>query len=399
MTSALPEDYENISPDDVFIPVIGLTGSGKSRFISLCIGEEYDENDDSDAPLPGATGFKVHSFEHCGRTVHLIDTPGFDQPGREDHEVLQECVYWLSKSFEAGIKVTGMVYTYPIDLMRLPGSARRALQMFKAMCGIQNAPSTVMATTMWDKVERDVGEERVDTLAEEQDFWGDFYDAGSHILPVLSDQRSALKIISLILGSSSGLTLQIQKQMLVEKMMLHQTDAGKVLYGNIMTEKHALEDEIDEIKRSMQEQLGQAARQDQVLRLEEMARAKNDKLETRVAAVQEIQKTKDDLTVMWDIRVRDDMRRMRLELLRNQEHLQDLEDSLAGRATNGAYQERKEREELERELKRMRKKVEMLQKENRFGATAGVLLTGGKVVGGGLGVAAAIIPLVACCIM
>ncbi|KAK3319992.1 hypothetical protein B0T19DRAFT_276689 [Cercophora scortea] len=385
------------SPDDVFIPIIGLTGSGKSSFISLCMGEEYDENED--VPLPGATGFKVHSFKHSsGRTVHLIDTPGFDQPGREDHEVLQECVYWLSKSFEAGIKVTGMVYTYPIDLMRLPGSARRALQMFKAMCGIQNAPSTVMATTMWDKVEREVGEERVDTLAEEQDFWGDFHDAGSRILPVLSDQRSALKIVNLIISSSTGLTLQIQQQMILDKMMLHQTDAGKILYGNIMTEKHNLEEEIDEIKRSMQEQLVQA-RQDQVRELEEMARAKHDKLETRVAAVQEIQKTNNDLTVMWDIRVKDDMRRMRLELLRNQEHLQDLEDSLAGRATNGAYQERKEREELERELKRMRKKVEMLQRENRFGATAGVLLTGGKVVGGGLGVAAAIIPLVACCIM
>lgn len=48
------------------------------------------------------------------RTIHLIDTPGFDDSVRSDEETLQELAYWLVKAYERSILLSGIVLLHRI---------------------------------------------------------------------------------------------------------------------------------------------------------------------------------------------------------------------------------------------------------------------------------------------
>ena len=143
--------------------------------------------------------------------------------------------------------------------MRLTGSACRALEITKGMVGEENASSTCLAATMWNRIaDKGVGEERVTELMEDGDFWGDFYGAGGLVEPItMGDRRSALRVVSLLLGGvagsagkvrGAGRVLRIQRQMGVEKMKLYEPDAGRIAWGGIMDEKHRLEAEMEDMR-------------------------------------------------------------------------------------------------------------------------------------------------------
>lgn len=412
------------NPKDIFIPILGLSGSGKSRFIALCTGKDPDQDISSDNSKPLALQFTVHTFTHQSRTIHLIDTPSFDSPGHDHDAVLSAMTYYLLKSFSSGIRITGLIYTFPISAMRLTGSAWRALEIFKALVGVENAPSTALVTTMWDKVDRTVGEERVAELTQDLDFWGDFYAAGGHIEPVtMGDRRSALRVVSLLLGSGNpsgsgsgsgsgtgsgietgqkeGRVLRIQREMVLDKKKLYETDAGRIAWAGITEERHRLESEVEDMREEMmglikvrqgrgrQSSSGTAAAGRELVKVQA--------LDGRAGAMQ---KGGGELTAMWDLRVRTEMKQLRMELVRNRELLDELEECVREGMVKGRYQDKERRQELEKELQKVRKKVEGLQKVERSGLAAmDVLLTSGKVVGGGMGIAAAVVSLAACSVM
>ena len=114
-------------------------------------------------------------------TVYLIDTPGFDDTNRSDNEVLCEIAAWLTRSYTAQIRLSGIIYLHRISDSRMQGSAKRNLLMFKKLCGPDALKQVTLATTMWDRVSEVEGEARERELTSTPDFWGWMVGHGSRV--------------------------------------------------------------------------------------------------------------------------------------------------------------------------------------------------------------------------
>jgi GTP1/Obg family GTP-binding protein len=196
------------SPGDVLIPVMGMPGSGKSTFVSLCTGEELDESSyflDS-----YKTSITLHSFNYCGRAIHLVDTPSFGSANRSDKETFEDWAYWLLKASKLNLNITGMIYMHQVDKPRVTSSQKRWLEIFKRIYREENYSAVIIATTSWDVVTREEGEARIAELLAKDYFWKDLYSGGAHVEPVYqSNHRSALRVISLLLGHAPGKPLEM----------------------------------------------------------------------------------------------------------------------------------------------------------------------------------------------
>ncbi|KAI0549166.1 quinon protein alcohol dehydrogenase-like superfamily [Xylaria curta] len=238
-------------PSDVLIAVMGITGCGKSTFISHCT--------DEDVPI----GTSLHSHTHnigvypckpsIGDNVYLVDTPGFDDTEREDADVLKEIAAWVTDTYEQKIHLRGILYLHRITDVRMQGAAMRNLFMFKKLCGQNAIKSVVLVTTMWEDVEAHVGERREDELRTTPDYWQDMIKNGSRIIRHQNNFQSAHIIINTLLENNADTTLAIQTEMVDEKKDLHDTSAGKELSGIIAQERERFARRIEDLEHQMAE--------------------------------------------------------------------------------------------------------------------------------------------------
>lgn len=186
----------------------------------------------------------------------MIDTPGFDDSTRKDVEVLKDISFFLSKTYRQGIKLTGIVYLHKITDNRMSGSSILNLNMFKKLCGEHIYPHIVLATTMWgilrgseENVQK--GEDAMKELVARPDWWGLMYDRGSKIVKHDGDRESALSIVrSLVTSRDRDMVLTIQHELVVEKVTLENTGAGRQLESHIREACAKLEDKIKDLDES-----------------------------------------------------------------------------------------------------------------------------------------------------
>ena len=149
---------------------MGTTGTGKSTFISLCSGQKVEIGHDLEACT---SRVQVYTYDHSPSIrIHLVDTPGFDDTNRSDTEVLREIAAWLTDSYSNKIRLNGIIYLHRITDIRLQGSAKKNLIMFKKLCGAEALSSVILTTTMWDSVSPKDGENREEQLRQTPEFWG-----------------------------------------------------------------------------------------------------------------------------------------------------------------------------------------------------------------------------------
>ena len=98
----------------------------------------------------GTQEISVFPFEYNEyTTVHLVDTPGFDDTERTDFNILQEIASFLKVSFQAGLKLNGIIYLHRSSDNRLQGSSMRSMSLFHKIIGGSVYENIVLATTMW----------------------------------------------------------------------------------------------------------------------------------------------------------------------------------------------------------------------------------------------------------
>lgn len=234
---------ETMSPTDVIIAVMGITGSGKTTFVSRCVGEDVGIGHDLHSYTQDIA---IHSFRHQGRVIRLIDTPGFDDTSKADVAILNNIAFWLSHAYRAEPKLllSGIIYLHPVSDTRMAGTATKNLEMMKCLCGMENLPVINLATTMWELVNPALANAREQELIRDDRFWGSLVRKGSKVCRHYDSDTSAFAIIDRIIATQWPTVLKIQTQMVEEHLHVDQTDAGRQLRRNVIREQEKVRDRL-----------------------------------------------------------------------------------------------------------------------------------------------------------
>lgn len=231
------KDTDNVMPDprdtDIVIPVMGLTGAGKSTFINAAIGEEVMEVGHS---LASCTTRLTHAVLPSGVQNHriiLLDTPGLCDTEYDDVEILRRIAVWLAHSYWAGMKLAGIIYLQNISQNRAY-SMHKYLAMFRVLCGDEAIKRVVLVTSQWNRVSLHEGEDREAQL--KKDFWNGMIALGAKTFRFDGTPECAHDIVGAILelrgldlGSHNDDHLQIQAELVDFQKLLSETEAGRAL--------------------------------------------------------------------------------------------------------------------------------------------------------------------------
>jgi len=105
------------------------------------------------------------------------------------------------------------------------------LRMFGKLCGDDALTNVILATTMWDRVDRSTGERREEEL--KKDFWNRMLALGSPAVRFQGTFESAWQIIDIIANKKRVDILLLQEELVNLKRQLSETQAGMVLYNEL----------------------------------------------------------------------------------------------------------------------------------------------------------------------
>ncbi|KAL8727621.1 MAG: hypothetical protein Q9166_005929 [cf. Caloplaca sp. 2 TL-2023] len=162
---------------DIYILVMGLTGAGKSTFISI-----VTENDTIPIGEPGDLDSVTNSVQdylldirrgNVIYRVHLIDSPGFDDSTAEDIKVLTRIADYINLHYKLGSTLAGILYLHDIMKPKMGGVGQRNLRMLEEMVGIGKWDNCTLVTTKWGCTTDPEGEEaREKTLMTNDNYFG-----------------------------------------------------------------------------------------------------------------------------------------------------------------------------------------------------------------------------------
>ncbi|KAH7189594.1 uncharacterized protein B0J16DRAFT_117437 [Fusarium flagelliforme] len=224
--------------NDIFIAVMGITGSGKSSFIAKCSGKKIEIGHSQNSCTSVVDVYPYEVSPDC--TVYMIDTPGFDDSDKTDTQVLREIAAWLSDSYQHKILLHGIIYLHRISDIRMQGSARQNLMTFQRLCGTDALRKVILASTMWDITPSEDAVRREAELKETPAFWGWMLEQGSSCHRYNNTADSARQIVLSLTDQKAEILTDIQEQLVDRGLSLGETSAGQSLNSAIRREMRKL---------------------------------------------------------------------------------------------------------------------------------------------------------------
>ncbi|KAK1833478.1 P-loop containing nucleoside triphosphate hydrolase protein [Podospora conica] len=246
-----PTHRQGQKKGEVFIAVIGVTGAGKTTFISratgrtdLEIGHGIDSCTQDVIPV---------AFTLDGQPVTLFDTPGFDDSERSDADILNLVANYMARSYEQGMLLTGVIFVQPISQQRLLGSETRRNRLFKKILGEDAYSHVMIATTMWNQVPEREAESRMDQRRNRDDIWGDMVKLGAKVVRHDDNAASATKIVQTLIDLGSPVELLLQKELVENGGKVGHTSAGRQHDEDLGEVISKLRKEMEDLKKERQE--------------------------------------------------------------------------------------------------------------------------------------------------
>ncbi|CAG7558808.1 unnamed protein product [Fusarium equiseti] len=288
----------------------------------------------------GTQGIDVFSFTTGGRTIYLVDTPGFNDTDRSDTETLEILAAYLGASYANGMRIHGIIYLHPITNNRMAGSGQRNIEMVKAMCGFSSYSSLALATTRWptskNPVERSSLQAREMQLAQDGKFFGEFINQGAKLFRHADNVRargSARHITAHLIRQSDLRTqeaFRLQREIIDEGKPVGDTAAGIIIAQDVYKVRMESERRLKQLKEEMRRVAeSDAARRAELweLRIENrkhLIESENDKQ----ALMRTMQQLHANEGRFWLNRYQDMERYLRDKLAKTEEELEYKEESL-----------------------------------------------------------------------
>jgi GTPase Era involved in 16S rRNA processing len=200
----IPMTQQSEEDRPVVIVLLGVTGAGKSTFVSTASGKELVIGHGLD---PCTQDPLAVSFNLKDRNIVLIDTPGFDDDVRTDVEILGDIAEWLANRgyIKKDHPVDGLILLHPATHRTVTGNERKRTRLLHKILGDDAYRRVIIATTMWENLADD---EFMDTFgghdrAGENGLWDSFLKKGSTLTRHQNSKESALEIIETIVAKSS----------------------------------------------------------------------------------------------------------------------------------------------------------------------------------------------------
>lgn len=254
------------SGNEVWIAVMGVTGSGKSSFCQTATGQNAGVSHGLESMTKDIS---VYSTTIRGYQVNLIDTPGFDDTHRSETTVLQIIAAYLAKAYTYRIHLNGIIYLHPIHQTRVGGAALRSLDIFQRLVGNENMKNVLLVTNMWDALGKttqvgadgtrsspqEVANIREKELHSSTEFWRTLIAKGASTSRQLeSTAQSTANIVAHFLhpekyGIGLPMKLMLQQELVDQKLPLDETLAGKYINNMLHDEQRQLERDLDDLKK------------------------------------------------------------------------------------------------------------------------------------------------------
>ncbi|KAG8942195.1 hypothetical protein FRC03_003536 [Tulasnella sp. 419] len=275
--------YQTAAPapaqdNDIYIAVMGPTGSGKTTFINTTTGSRL------------AVGHRLRSetknvalerFNYRGHRINLLDTPGFDDSHVSDTDILKRIASWLEYAHREGKLLNGLLYLHRITDIRVGGMNGRNMRLFHKLCGKDAMNNVILCTTMWDKEDVATAELREEELLSE--FWHSMVEEGATWARHDGTRESTFNILNRILGLPP-IMLDIQAS-LADGKTLSETEAGKEINGELVALQEKYNKDLGDVRQELEE-----ARKDNDLKTQRLLEKEKQLLEEKLAARLEEQK-------------------------------------------------------------------------------------------------------------
>lgn len=173
-----------------------------------------------------------------------------------DTDVLKQLAFWLGEAYKTTVQLSGIIYLHRITDDRMSGSSLRNLTMFKKLCGENAFQHIKLATTMWKNLNGpnlsyDTGVAREKELLDRKEWWGLMCERGSSVVRHDGTKECAMEMIEdLIQRRNQGgpVVLDIQKEMVDEKLSLENTSAGMAVDQELNIAKRSLRSRLPTYK-------------------------------------------------------------------------------------------------------------------------------------------------------
>ncbi|TFK24911.1 hypothetical protein FA15DRAFT_669112 [Coprinopsis marcescibilis] len=171
-------------------------------FINLLLGKSIAPVSDKIDPCTTQLNYYaiVNSNLHPilkGRRLVLLDTPGFQNTYEDDTEMLRKVATWLSASYQAKMKVAGIIYVFPIYPGKMNHHERSNIELLKELFGEDSLFRVFLTTSRWKNCPADVGALREDELVNRH--WKSLLKAGASMYRFTEDSACVRGILSAIL--------------------------------------------------------------------------------------------------------------------------------------------------------------------------------------------------------
>ncbi|KAH7123528.1 P-loop containing nucleoside triphosphate hydrolase protein [Dendryphion nanum] len=296
LTSPHPPSLKEPFRNELAILLMGVTGSGKSTFISRLTGQNVEIGHSLGSCTTDVQGYDLSRYQQ--QKVYLIDTPGFDDTQISDADILCKIASALSIYRDDNIRFAGLIYMHRITDQRVAGSSLRSLRIFEHICGEDNFSSVTLVTSMWDVLEtegdREMGETREEELKSTDRFFGKMVSKGARVMRYEGNLASSQAIINQVTRQKTPIITALQREMAETGMQLGETTVGNYLREGIVqaqkryiAERAELDEAFEEANRERDEDLKST--------ISEQRRDFDRRLESMTQDVERLSVTQDQL--------------------------------------------------------------------------------------------------------